>query len=296
MPSAQRIEHVHVKVEELDSAVPFYTDVMGLVEQDRSDGTVYLGCGLDENFDLAVSEGGTGLDHVAVRVESEDEVESYEARLTDEGVDVRRTDGEEPGQGVGVQFETPTGKRVEFVTVEDWAYFHSDEAQDGRLGVTPPDLDHVTLMSPDVQADAEFLRDVVDFKISNVIVAEENDDEWGGAFTRHGVHHHDIAFLGGPPEYSMHHVAWEMESTEQMRMFVDRINQHGQELELGIGRHYVGDSIFSYFWEPGGNRFELAAGVADVDPNAEPGFYTFEEALSAWGPIIPPESFTSEGS
>ena len=294
MPRAQRIEHVHANVEDLKEAIGFYTDVMGLVEMDRDDDTVYLGCGLDENFDLAVSEGGTGLDHVGIRVGDEEAVEEYEARLDDAGVDTKRTDDDQPGQGAGVQFEIPGGQAVEFVTTRDWEYHHADESVGDRGGIAPIDLDHITLMSPDVQTDAEFLVDHADFRISNVIVDE--NDKWGGAFTRHGVHHHDIAFLGGPPHFSTHHIAWEMRSADHMHMLIDKVCQAGVEIELGMGRHYVGDSIFSYFWEPGGNRFELAAGVEDVDPQAETGFYSFEQALSAWGPIIPPESFTDKGS
>ena len=93
MTGLQRIEHAKVHVTDLDRALDFYVDAMGLVEIDRDDGTVYLGCGFDDNFDFAVSEGGTGIEHFAVRATDAAAVDEYENRLDAEGVSVERVDG-----------------------------------------------------------------------------------------------------------------------------------------------------------------------------------------------------------
>jgi catechol 2,3-dioxygenase len=83
-----------------------------------------------------------------------------------------------------------------------------------------------------------------------------------------------------------------MTGVEHMKTLIDRIAQAGVGLELGPGRHFTGSSIFSYFWEPGGNRFELSAEVASVDPSA-PTVYTDAtvEDISAWGSLAVPPSF-----
>ena len=91
MTGLQRIEHAKVHVDDLEPALDFYTGAMGLVEIARQDDTVYLGCGFDDNFDFAVSEGGTGIEHFAVRATDSSVVDDYAARLDGEGVDAVAT-------------------------------------------------------------------------------------------------------------------------------------------------------------------------------------------------------------
>jgi len=295
MADLQRIEHAKVHVEDLDRALEFYTDAMGLVEVDRAGDTVYVGCGLDENFDLAVTEGGTGIEHFAVRALDEETVHAYEDRLAGDGVAVERVDGEEPGQAAGVRFDLPTGIPMEIVAVEDAAYEHSTAGVAGRAGHAPSTLDHVQWFTPDIEADLEFLRDTVGLAVSDMAGPREDLEI---AFTRCNTLHHDMALKatppGGPDHASLHHVAWGYDSIDHMKLFLDAVTGRGMEFERGIGRHFAGDNLFAYFWEPGGNRFEMCAEMAVVKTD-EPGHTAdYETATTAWGPGAP-ESF-SEGS
>ena len=296
MPGVHKFEHAELRVEDLDAATEFYTDVIGLTKIDSKDSTHYLGTGYDENYDVALTEGRSGVAHFAVRVDDVDDIDHYEARLADAGVETARVDGaDEPGQAKGLRFDLPCGARMELVTVEDRRYTHTNETPGGnRGGVSPVDVDHITLASTDAERDAQFLVDNLDFNISSVVT---DGEEWEGAFTRRGDYHHDIAFLpNSDEERTVHHMAWEVRSIDHMKAFIDRLSQHGTDLELGIGRHYAGDNIFSYFWTPGGNRIELTAEMATIDPQAEPEYVPFEQALSAWGPLEFPPSFVEEAS
>ncbi|RQG87864.1 hypothetical protein EA462_13455 [Natrarchaeobius halalkaliphilus] len=298
MPGVHRFEHAELGVTDLEEATAFYTDVVGLIEI-RDDGDcVYLGSGLDETFDIAIREGDTGIDHFAVRVADRDELERYKARLDDAGVDVKRDDGNEPGQTAGLRFDLPSGTRMELATVEDRRYQHSNEVHgDGRGGAAPMGVDHITLASHRVKDDATFLANHLDFSVSTAVTDDPDAEEWSGAFTRRGDYHHDVAFLPHPdPESTMHHISWEVKTVDHMKSFIDRINQHDVPLEFGIGRHYAGDNVFSYFQTPGGNRIELTAEMATVDPAADTEYLPFERALSAWGPVRPPESFQEDVS
>lgn len=296
MPGVHKFEHAELQVEDVDAASDFYTDVIGLVEIDTRDGTRYLGSGYDENYDVALTEGGTGVAHFAVRVDSTDKIDHYEGRLADAGVETERVGGaNEPGQVDGMRFDLPCGARMELVTVEDRRYTHTNETPAGsRGGIAPVDVDHITLTSTDAERDTQFLTDNLDFNISTVVT---DGEEWDGAFTRRGDYHHDVAFLPNPvEEMTIHHMAWEVRSIDHMKAFIDRLSQYGTDLELGIGRHYAGDNIFSYFWTPGGNRIELTAEMATIDPQAETEYVPFEQALSAWGPIEFPPSFVEDAS
>ncbi|MFB6206415.1 MAG: VOC family protein [Haloglomus sp.] len=295
MADLQRIEHAHVHVENLDDAVAFYTDAMGLVELERDGDTVYLGTGLTDNFDLAVTEGGTGIEHTAVRASDESVVDDYETRLADEGVPVERVDGADPGQETGVRFEMPSGMPLEVVTVSDTPYAHAEVSNPARAGHAPSCLDHVQLFTPDIHADMTFLRDTVGMPISD-IAGPMDDIEV--AFARCNTIHHDVALKAmpddGPDHAGLHHVAWGFDDIGHIKLFLDTVAGRGMEFERGIGRHYAGNNLYAYIWEPGGNRFELCSEAAVVktdEPNHAP---DYETATTAWGPDAPP-SF-SEGS
>lgn len=286
-----RVDHVGLSVEDLDAARSFYVDTMGLVEHDRTDSRAYFGCGLDGSFDLAVVEGGTGLDHFAVRA-GPDEFETAEARLAAIDCPSRRTDGEEPGQVRGLRFGLPSGVDMELVTTERERYPHTvDTAHRDRGATAPVGLNHVNLASDAVEADAEFVESNLGFEISEVELLE--DGSWLIAFTRNGDTHHDVAFTRSrEPENTLKHVAWTVTNLDHLKQFVDEIARHGHELEVGISRHRAGNNLFAYFWEPGGNRFEVTTEMATVasgtptlvrDSDDPPSF-------TAWGGIPSPET------
>jgi len=99
---------------------------------------------------------------------------------------------------------------------------------------------------------------------------------------------------GGPDHASLHHVAWGFDSIDHMKCFLDAVCDRGMAFERGIGRHYAGDNLYAYFWEPGGNRFEMCAEMAVVKTAEPQHTKDYETATTAWGPGAP-ESF-SKGS
>lgn len=295
MSDLQRIEHAKLHVEDLDDAVAWYTDVMGLVELERDADTVYLGAGFDDNFDMAVTEGGTGVEHFAVRALDASVVDEYERRLSEAGVEIERRDGDEPGQEAAVRFSLPSGVPMEVVAVGDASYHHTDVATAGRGGATPTDLDHITVLTPDIQSDVAFLQDVAGLKVSDFVGGRE---DWEMVFTRCNNFHHDVAlresFEESPPHTSLHHLAWEFDSIDHIKLFLDKVTQSGVDIERGVGRHHAGDNLYAYFWEPGGNRFELSAEMAIIRSDEPEYVEDYETATVAWGPGAP-ESFR-EGS
>lgn len=296
MAGTYKAEHVRLQVADLEAAVEFYRDAFGLAVVERSDDAAYFGCGYDENYDLAVREGSPGVEHVAVRVEDAGRLEEYADRLAEAGIDARRTDGAEPGQEHGLRFELPSELSMELVTVVDKSYKHYYEtALPSRGGLAPLDLNHHNFHSPDVEADAKLLRDVLDFKVSAVI------DDWNqGAFLRKGDKHHDVAIFNhgnGPAEHaSHHHTGFTVSSPDHMVRLLDRLNDHGMDIEFGIGRHFGGDNVFAYFRGPSDHRVELVCGMTDLDDDTPVEYVDdVERAVSAWhgGNLAIPESWLS---
>ncbi|MBM3678320.1 MAG: hypothetical protein FJW96_10630, partial [Actinobacteria bacterium] len=266
MPKGQKFEHAHLVVEDLEGTLAYYTDVIGLVELAREDGVVYLGCGLDTNYDFALSQGPCSVDHFAIRAEDGDEVDRYARRLADAGVTVEPTDGSEPGQVRGIRFQVPpNGQRMELVTVEDNRYLNAGmHAVPGRgRGISPLDTCHINLVSMNMRESVEFLTGVLDFRLSEY-ADPERDGNWLTAFTRKGSWHHDVGFMRG--DASIHHVAVAMASFEHIKTACDLIAASGERIELGPSRHPVAANLYVYAKLPGGHRFEFSAEMALLEP------------------------------
>ncbi|MGQ4554294.1 VOC family protein [Halobellus sp. GM3] len=296
MTDVSKAEHAKLLVDDLDEAYEFYTGVMDLKEIDRRDGVVYLGCGYDENYDLAIEEGGTGIEHFSIRVEDSETLAEYESRMEENGVDVRREGADEPNVEESVRFELPSGHTMELVLVADNEYWHSADARVPNSGTVPKDLDHHNVYSSDIEADVEFLEENLDFKISDVVENEDGDTML--AFTRYGDFHHDLGLIRAmEPGVTLNHIGWQADNVDHMTRFIDNIGQAGVRLEIGISRHNIGNNVFAYFWEPGGNRFEISTEMATLNDNSPTDYHTItgfmgQEDLSAWGGIDIPESIT----
>lgn len=291
--SIQKFAHAELRVEDLQKALEFNLEVMGLTELARENGAVYLGCGADNNYDLALIGGGTGLSHFAFQVDSEEDLKHYAGRLKNAGVESEeRTDGE-PGQPKALRFTIPSGQLMELVIVEDRPHYLSPASpRHPRLkGIAPLDADHITLRNGEqVKEVGEFLRDILDFRVSDVF--EPAPEVWGAAWLHVGDYHHDLAIMGGPPGNNLDHLAWTMDGMEHIKKGTDLLGQVEIPLETGPGRHGIGANLYAYFWSPGGNRYELSAEMSRAaDAKAPTNFWNdFPKAFSAWG-AFPPESF-----
>lgn len=85
-----------------------------------------------------------------------------------------------------------------------------------------------------------------------------------------------------------------VDNIDHFTQFVDSVVGAGGSIECGIGRHHVGNNIYAYFWEPGGNRFKLCTEMAVVMTDKPIHSEDYENAITAWEPEAP-ETF-AEGS
>lgn len=292
MGAVQRLEAAEIRVEDVDGAIDFYTDVMGLVEMGSDGDVTYLGCGLDARYDLAVRAGDPGVDRFSMRV-TDDGFDRHVEGLEEEGVETRRRTG--PGHERGLYFDMPVcGASIGFVVVEDSRYQHTAEASgfldstapisNERSAIAPTDIDHIAITSPDIEAEARYLEEVVDFKVSE---AQIDDDGWRNAFIRYGLHHHDMSLFTGDSENKMDHLAWAANDVSHMKLFADKMAQNEYQLSQPITKHGPGGNVALYFYEPGGgHRFEYNTDMATVERDCPEGIYersTRKGGKSLWG-------------
>ena len=108
-----RLGHVDVTVTDLDLATAYYTEVIGLLEAERDEDSVYLKCWDEPNHhSLRLTYGPrVGFDQMSFKVEHEDDLDDLENKVQKYGYPVQRVSkGESVGQGESIRFETPSGQ------------------------------------------------------------------------------------------------------------------------------------------------------------------------------------------
>lgn len=292
----QKLAHCELRVNDLSKALEYNTELFGLKLMAKQGKTIYLGCGLDKNYDLAITEGGTGIAHMAYQVASDDDLEYYQKRLRDMGVTVRESSDAEPSQKRAISFDLPgTSKPIamELILPADRPqYLHPALSVNRSIhGVAPLDLDHINLKVPDTKKLAEFLTKGLDFGISDIF--QPAPGVWGAVWTRAGEYHHDLAFMRGQnSEETLSHIAFTFENIDHMKRALDILALHELNLEFGLGRHGIGANIYAYFWAPGGNRYELTCEMPRVVDKTAPAriWDDIHTGISSWG-LSQPESF-----
>ncbi len=281
-----RLGHAALRVLDLEAARTFYVDVLGFVEAHREKGRLYLR-GVEE-FDLwsltLIQAEAPGLDHFALRVDSEEELDRMEVLHRELGVPVRRVPAEtEPGQGQALRVRTPDGHPVEFYHRMDQVSIY-DEKGRVRLpmrsshlhrGIPPLRIDHVNLRVADPDASLGYWRDRLKFSVSEYAVREGRTF---AAWLRRRRGTHDVAVVrsDGP---SLHHVAYYLYQPSDVLKAADLLADAGfrDSIEFGPGRHGLSNAFFLYIRDPSGNRIELYMGDYLRDLDAEPIRWEWED-------------------
>lgn len=146
-----------------------------------------------------------------------------------------------------------------FIGPEDYVFcvyvgMEDADAPVNRFG--PDRFGHINLHPRDATAMKDFLVDVLDFRISDII----GDDF--AYFLRCNPDHHGIALIAG--RGSLHHHAWQTQSIADLGRLGDRLFQVGRRLIWGPVRHGAGHNIAAYYVEPGDAVVELYTDLEQI--------------------------------
>jgi catechol 2,3-dioxygenase len=152
------LDHVNIFVRNAERSYRWYTDVFGLHTQDTFTNpetgklrAVFLSADPDHAHDIALFEVGenaagqakdqVGLNHVAWRMASLDDLKDMYRRLQDKGVDTRVADHT---ISIGVYFADPDGNGLEVYYELPRSQWHRDRpfSGDGQKGRFPGPWDH----------------------------------------------------------------------------------------------------------------------------------------------------------
>jgi len=278
-----RLSHADVRVPDLELAIAYYSEVVGLVLTAQEGGRAYLKAWDEhQHHSLILTAAPTyGLNSLGFKVASRGELDRLADRVSAAGIEVERFDADElaMASGATARFIAPSGHVIdlEFGQAQvgnGLPLLNPPPAPDNLVGMHPPRIDHIFLLCEDVDGVTAFFRDVLEFRLTEQIMAD--DGHQLTTFLERTHSPHDIAFLTGP-DGGFHHLAWWVDEWNDLRTAADTCAYHGVTIDAGPTRHGATRGCGLYFFDPAGNRNEVYTGGYWFDPDDEPTTWTEAE-------------------
>jgi catechol 2,3-dioxygenase-like lactoylglutathione lyase family enzyme len=272
-----RIGHVGLRVKDLDAAVEFQTDVLGLVETERRGRVAYLTCNERHHELILIESARRGYDHIGLEVADAESLEQARRRVATAG-----------GEPLGAVYDGEPG--IDRAALVRGPGGHVYKLFCGmRRGATPPTGDspvkfeHASVKARRLGATERFLSLSLGFRFS---------DRMGrtASWWHCDADHHGMALIFGP-RHELSHYAWSVPDLNAMGRLADRLAARGQKLIFGPSRHGPGHNQFIYFFDSEGAMVECCADLAVMPPDGDyqarrwPGGFG---AINRWGSPPPP--------
>ncbi|HET8742879.1 MAG TPA: VOC family protein [Gaiella sp.] len=302
-----RIAHAELLTPTPDESLRFFVDVMGMEEEAREGGSVYLrGWGDYLRYSLKLTEAPQpGLGHVALRAWSAEALDRRVAAIEATGLGRGWIDGD-VGHGPAYVFTDPDGHVFEllyeaerYVAPEHLRASWRNQPQRyvGR-GAAVKRLDHINVLAADVRANRTFAQDVLGYRLYERI--ELDDGRETGAWMSLTIAAHELIYVQDAYGASgrLHHLAFWVDTREECLRAADLFVDNDVYIEAAPSKHAVAAGFFLYGYEPGGNRIEVTTGGYFVfDPDYEPITWTAAERARGqfWG-VKTIESFHTYGT
>lgn len=277
------IRYVRLGTADLDAAVRYATDVLGLEVAHKTSKQVHFRS--DSRDHTLVYFEGDPRDHTAAfEVDTADELDHALATLEQSGYRATRGSVGEAEQRYArefISFKDPSGNNIELVYASQHSgkrYFPSRDA-----GITG--FSHIGLRTLDARRDEKFWTGLLGAKVS---------DRIGEApLLRIDEVHHKIALF--PSTYAgVQHINHQVESIDDMMRAYYLLCERGIAIKFGPGRHPTSGAMFLYFDGPDGMIYEYSTGVrlitAEDEKTYRPrNFPAIPSSFCQWGarPDIP---------
>jgi len=250
MINLQRVSYVRLGTRDIEGAIRYATDVLGLEVAEVSKGAIYFKSDEREHT-LCYFEGDPRDQAVAFEVGSRAALSAAASELERLGHPVHAgTPSEAEARKVRefIAFNDPTGNRIELV----WRPAYSGARYHGTRDAGITEFSHVGLCTTDAARDEAFWTQVCNARVS---------DRVGDApLLRINEVHHSIAMF--PTDRSgIQHINHQVESADDVMRSFRFLKERQVRIVFGPGRHPSSSAKFLYFEGPDGMVFEYSSGV-----------------------------------
>jgi catechol 2,3-dioxygenase len=294
------IGHAELLTPVPDESLRFFTSLLGMTVVAEEPGAWYLrGYGDYEPYCLKIAASARpGLGHMALRAWSPEALDRRVSWLKSAGIPGAWVDAE-GGKGPFYAFGDPDGHPMRLyyettkyrdVAAGEHPAMKSNHQRYAGVGANVRRLEHVNLMAGDVRACREFWE--TGFGLRTFEIIRRGDGSEDGAWLSSTVQGHEVIYVRDYPGGAarLHHLAFWVDSREDVLRAADLMNDAGVPIEAGPSRHIPIQGFYLYTREPGGNRIEICSGgYLGFDPDENPVIWTAEEyaAKPGWGARLP---------
>lgn len=264
-----RCSHVECGVKDLDASRKFYVDIMGMIETERTQDTLYLR-GLEEKNHhsyVLKQHDKAEVFSLGFKVAFDKDLDLLEQHFNALNLPAKwvTKHGEERTLAV----RTPQGIPVEF---------HAKQTRVPTMmrafskykGLAPLRFDHINCFTPNCQSTYEFFVSQLGFRLTEYTLTDKGD-MWA-AWTHRKGNVHDMAMTNGKGP-RLHHTGIWTASVNNIIHLLDVMASEGyvENIERGPGRHGISNAFFLYILDPDGHRLEpFTCDYLTVDPDWEP--------------------------
>ncbi|MED1420394.1 catechol 2,3-dioxygenase [Bacillus smithii] len=264
--AVMRIGRAELRVLDLEESVKYYTEVIGLDEVGRSDGKVYFKAWDEfDHHSLILQEADSpGLDHLAFKVENEEDLSKFEKKIEQFGCTLKRISKRTRlAEGEAIRFELPTGHHVELYydilrVGSKTGSLNPHPWPDGLRGIAPHRLDHLALTGEDINTVTRFFTEVLGMFVSEQITTVDGEEMVGSFIFASNGKPHDVAFIKGPDK-KLHHAAFYVDNWYDVLKAADILSKNNVSFDVTPTRHGITRGQTTYFFDPSGNRNEAFA-------------------------------------
>jgi catechol 2,3-dioxygenase len=272
-----RIGHVSLRVMDVGAAVKHYESVIGMKTTHReTNGNVFLKCWdeWDKYSVILTPSDRPGLNHLAYKVETDDDLDVLAKRIEDWGIAPERCPaGTLPFCGRSLKLKLPSGHELHLyarkeLVGKDVGATNPDPWPDDIRGAGAHWLDHCGLVAEvdparginRVADTTRFLMEALEFHLSEQVMGGPGNTVQLATWLFRTSTPHDIA-LAAAPVPGLHHIAFYLDDWSSIKHSADVMAKNRVRIDVAPTRHGITRGETLYCFDPSGNRNETFAGL-----------------------------------
>jgi catechol 2,3-dioxygenase-like lactoylglutathione lyase family enzyme len=264
------LDHMRINAEDPDALAAYYADVFSMELKKMPEGA-WCCEGKDRRFEIAKGE-ANAFGYAAFVCATEGDLTAIRSSIKAKGYECLSNPSPFFKSAAAFAVKDPDGNMLVYSTRKD--------ARSSDGGGLVARLQHYAVATPNLQEMIAFYKDVVGFRISDIVQNDEGVETT--AFLR-GDHEHHMLAIFGASSSRLDHICHEVGEWNLIRDWADFLSKREIQVAWGPGRHGPGNNLFMMFHDPAGHWMELSAELEVMEGRELKYWPHSERTLNLWG-------------